>query len=84
MIKKKTNSAIFPSVDVPEISSKTGVKKMPIFYLADIAKIMKETVKIAQEFGAQEVTKMKAIWMKMEVMTKLLTLLSTFSLLDSP
>lgn len=61
MIKKKTNSAIFLNVDVPEISNKTGAKKMPIFYLADIAKITKETAKTVPEFGALEVTKEKEI-----------------------
>jgi len=80
MMKNKNFYVIFPNVDVPETSNKTGVMLLLTFYLEDTAKKAKEIVKNVPEFGVMLV--ITTLLMKTKKMNKLLELVSTFSTLD--
>jgi hypothetical protein len=80
MMKNKNFYVIFPNVDVPETSNKTGVMLLITSYLEDTVKKAKEIVKNAPEFGVMFL--ITTLLMKTKKMNKLLELVSTYSTLD--
>jgi len=80
MMKNKNFYVIFPNVDVPETSNKTGVMLLITSYLEDIVKKAKVIVKNVPEFGVMFL--ITTLLMKTKKMNKLLELVSTYSTLD--